>query len=76
MSSKIVYSCIKPEFVYNSVIEPKICKYISVTSLDSTFFNKVYLLPKLIFTDIKKMIQYKFLQNILVNNYWLENGKY
>ena len=48
-SSKIIYSCIKAEFVSNSVVEPKICKYISVTSLDSTYFNKVYLLPKLIF---------------------------
>ena len=76
-SSKIIYSCIKAEFVSNSVVESKICKYFSVTSLDSTYFNKVYLLPKLIFTDIKtQMFQYNFLQNILVNNYWLEKWKY
>ena len=53
MSFKVLYSCIKAAFVSSSVVEPKICKYISVSSLDSTYFDKLYLLTKLIFTDIK-----------------------
>ena len=41
-SSKIIYSCIKAEFVSNSVVEPKICKYITVTSLGfSKFTTKI-----------------------------------
>ena len=36
-------------------------------------YEKYYLLPRKVMFDVKSF--YKFLNNILVNNFWLKNGK-
>ena len=68
-SSKLIYCCIRDNIIGSNVVKPK-CSVNIETTMD---YSEIYMRPFNIFMDTYTQIfQYKFLNNLLVNNFWLK----
>jgi len=69
VNSHVIYQCLLENIVGNEVINPRICKFVRCEK----DWKEVYLLPYHICIDVRsRLFQFKFLNDILANNYWLK----
>jgi len=70
--SRDLYNWIVLEKTKNTLTVPKCVKYINVADVDTSIWAKIYIRASVVPVDTKtKEFQYRFLNNILVNKYWL-----
>ena len=71
---KKIYCCLRDTLIKTSIHKPRI--WINLDNEPEIDFRDVYIMPFVTFKDSNSRIfQYKFLNNILVNKYWLKKWK-
>jgi hypothetical protein len=74
LKTKIIYCCIRYGVIKSQLNKPKI--WVHLQDVTDEEYKYAFIWPYKLFTDSKsRVFQYKFLNNILINNYWLTKWK-